>query len=424
MQMLIKTNAKWMRLTLLLTAAISQISLGQDAYETRRAENRLRASLEPWYPSSRDKEGVISTYRLAPTLSEIGRLNLSIGADNHGSPFTNGRQLHMGAGYGSIISEMDAIVSNYSRTFNEARDDDWVVSAGYFLPFTWEKQNWITVVGGYNDVRSHFGSEGWFMGLELGHEFYSQNDHHVDLVLGTTWRTVQSSNFILSSNFSDSNVTLAVWSVGFRYRGPEVDRMNGYSTVEFRHDFSRAGKYGSDDEDEIKRGNLFTYRDPAAEGSFGIYKLQLERLQRLHTGEFRPGKLLLVAKLQAQYADDSLPIIEQKYIGGNDTVRGYPVREFFGDSGINGTLELRSPFWVGSTPSTHCIFKIFADFGYIDTKHPGPGDPKSEDMLGVGVGVTYQYKRFIGFNLDVAFPTNETRDSHSGEIHVSGTIQY
>jgi hemolysin activation/secretion protein len=63
----------------------------------------------------------------------------------------------------------------------------------------------------------------------------------------------------------------------------------------------------------------------------------IKRLQRL------PYDCLLLLSGVAQYSFDKLPLPEQIYIGGMDTVRGYKLAEALGDHGFYANIELRVP---------------------------------------------------------------------------------
>lgn len=63
-------------------------------------------------------------------------------------------------------------------------------------------------------------------------------------------------------------------------------------------------------------------------------------------GYFRYGKVwtlpILALRLRGKWGDN-LPLDEQFYIGGQDTLRGYKVNEFRGSQALLGTMELRFP---------------------------------------------------------------------------------
>ena len=52
-------------------------------------------------------------------------------------------------------------------------------------------------------------------------------------------------------------------------------------------------------------------------------------------------------KLDGKWAADPLIPAEQMGVGGHATVRGYEEREFLGDNAITGTLEFRTPIYLG-----------------------------------------------------------------------------
>jgi hemolysin activation/secretion protein len=89
-----------------------------------------------------------------------------------------------------------------------------------------------------------------------------------------------------------------------------------------------------------------------------------KRLQKL------PLECFLLFNAQMQYSFDKLPLPEQIYIGGVDTVRGYQLAAGIGDHGLYANLELRVPLPFLRThkiPWTDTTWGEFVQFvGFID----------------------------------------------------------
>ena len=107
-----------------------------------------------------------------------------------------------------------------------------------------------------------------------------------------------------------------------------------------------------DEESHIFLGQLYRIQRQTAEADYWVERLQLARIQPLSFREPDPEQQakqwILFGKLDGQLASGALVPAEAKAVGGLDNVRGYKEREVLGDNGISGTLEVRSPIWVGS----------------------------------------------------------------------------
>ncbi len=105
---------------------------------------------------------------------------------------------------------------------------------------------------------------------------------------------------------------------------------------------------------------------------------------------------IVYGRLVGQLADSPLVTNEQFSIGGLTSVRGYFQSEAVGDSGINGTLELRSPsFNLASFVDDLRLF-AFTDAGYVSVLSPLPDQQVDFTLVSVGGGARFQFTRFFG----------------------------
>lgn len=128
-----------------------------------------------------------------------------------------------------------------------------------------------------------------------------------------------------------------------------------------------------------------------------------------------------------QWASTPLFSNEQLAMGGTSGVRGYSEGEVYGDTGWRLTLEPRTPqvnigmvdgdipFWVRAS--------AFVDYGEVYRLDPTPGSSfTSQQMLGVGSGVTANIGSHLDARLTVAWPLLTDRASPTGaaagSIHV------
>jgi len=106
-----------------------------------------------------------------------------------------------------------------------------------------------------------------------------------------------------------------------------------------------------------------------------------------HTHEL-PAGFQLQGKMQGQLSDQPLLSGEQASGGGQGTVRGYLEAEAVGDSGVFGSLELRSPSLLGAVKSFKGEWRlfVFADGGWLKLHEPLPEQKDHYDFLSYGVG--------------------------------------
>lgn len=137
-----------------------------------------------------------------------------------------------------------------------------------------------------------------------------------------------------------------------------------------------------------------------ASGNFFYFRGDLSHTQDLPCG------WQIYGKVQGQIADQPLINSEQIGGGGLGTVRGYYEAEELGDTGIFGTLELRSPSllgWMGKK-GDEWRFYSFVDAGRLTLRNPLPEQISRFDLMSYGGGTRIQvYDHFNG-SLDIGVP--------------------
>ncbi|WP_353229017.1 ShlB/FhaC/HecB family hemolysin secretion/activation protein [Novosphingobium sp.] len=109
--------------------------------------------------------------------------------------------------------------------------------------------------------------------------------------------------------------------------------------------------------------------------------------------------MIAAFKLAGQFADSHLVSNEQFAGGGTQTVRGYFSSEAVGDTGIEPSLELRSPSLAGLFGSwlTEARAFAFADAAFLHTDSALAGQTRGYDLVGVGGGLRLRlFSRFSG----------------------------
>jgi len=142
-----------------------------------------------------------------------------------------------------------------------------------------------------------------------------------------------------------------------------------------------------------------------ASGDFFYLRGDLSRTQELPLG------LQGFAKLQGQVSGTPLVSAEELSGGGLDTVRGYLESEVLGDSGILGTLELRSPYLpglIGKTADKSFIddwrIYAFADGGTLSINEPLPNQISVFNVASIGGGSHIKLFHTLNGSVDVGVP--------------------
>ncbi len=140
-----------------------------------------------------------------------------------------------------------------------------------------------------------------------------------------------------------------------------------------------------------------------AGGQFVKFYLDYDRLQKLSWRD-----TFFMFHFSGQWSPYRLAIPEQLYLGGADTVRGYPLAAALGDSGYWGNLELHIPppvladlrfFMAKAKFREVCQLVAFIDQGGVFLR-----GGSSVFELGAGIGFRLNHLKGLSLSLDVGFP--------------------
>jgi hemolysin activation/secretion protein len=146
-----------------------------------------------------------------------------------------------------------------------------------------------------------------------------------------------------------------------------------------------------------------------AGGRFSILNLDYKRIQQFVHDFF------FLINFSGQYSFNKLPIPEQFYIGGRDTVRGYPLASALGDSGYYMNWELRIPppfknskFYNNKKWKDLLQFVAFVDYGGVQLKSKErPLHKGYVGMVSAGGGVRVYGPYHFNLSIDLGFPLNK-----------------
>lgn len=112
------------------------------------------------------------------------------------------------------------------------------------------------------------------------------------------------------------------------------------------------------------------------------------------------------AKVQGQIADRPLLNSEQFTGGGLGTVRGYLEAEAVGDSGVFGSMELRSPSLLGWTKHEGNEWRVYAflEGGILTLREPLPEQESRFELASYGLGTRLQVVEHLNASVDLGIP--------------------
>jgi hemolysin activation/secretion protein len=140
-----------------------------------------------------------------------------------------------------------------------------------------------------------------------------------------------------------------------------------------------------------------------------------------HIGRFSGGSLWML-NLRGMQSDDALISGEQFGIGGASSVRGYDERVALGDSGYVASLE----YWSRPLGELEVRWTAFADGGSVERNALQPGEIKTTELAGYGLGLRWNYKQSASMKLDLAVANKDHAPSttQSGDTRLHLNISY
>ncbi|MBN3791676.1 ShlB/FhaC/HecB family hemolysin secretion/activation protein [Burkholderia sp. Ac-20353] len=124
-----------------------------------------------------------------------------------------------------------------------------------------------------------------------------------------------------------------------------------------------------------------------------------------HTQRFK-NDMQANAHVSAQISNSPLVSSEQFAAGGMNSVRGYMQAEDTADSGVIGSLELRSPSlakYLGGRVN-EWRFHAFVDAAHLWLLSPLPEQTSSFNLLSVGVGTRLQLFKYASADFEAGWP--------------------
>ena len=153
-----------------------------------------------------------------------------------------------------------------------------------------------------------------------------------------------------------------------------------------------------------------TAKSAGASQRYTVGRGALRRTQYLGTGWALRGSLSI-----QHTSSDALPSSEQFFLGGQGSVRGYPVGSFSGDQGALLNLELHHPLTAqsaeGSTRAFSATGYFFVDTGQVQLiLPPDTTQSKSKTLSSLGWGVNMLMGSHVSANVSLAYALSKLPD--------------
>lgn len=231
------------------------------------------------------------------------------------------------------------------------------------------------------------GSEGFYQSMSLGMDYKHFDE---DVVVG-------------ADKFS---TPIDYYPFSFNYGASWLGK-SGFTEFNSSINFHMRGMGSQSDKFDNKRY--------LADGSYIYLRGDLSRTQDL------PGGLQVFGKVQGQIADSPLINSEQYAGGGLNTVRGYLESAALGDSGVFGTIELRSPSLIGKAGEKRNEWRLYAflEGGTLMLSDPLPEQKSHFDLGSYGVGTRFRVFNVLNGSVDVAVPMITQGQSLANDVFVT-----
>ncbi len=274
----------------------------------------------------------------------------------------------------------------------EKASDGTVLSAFYQMPLendwslmvtgAWQDSN-ISTLGGGTVV-----GKGQIYGIRLMKTLPAEKGWFHSLSAGLDYK-----DFIQDVNAGGTVVASPIVYYPFTL-SYSLSRVRDHSFTEFNTAFVFHLRGMGDSQSE------FSNRRFAAKDNFFYLRGDLS-----HTHDL-PGSLQLYTRIQGQASGSPLINTEQIAAGGINTVRGYLIATQLGDSGIMGSMELRSPSLIGNGRDKGNEWRgyAFAEAAQLYVNNTLPGEKRTHSLASIGIGTRIRWQDRLYGSFDLGMP--------------------
>ena len=311
--------------------------------------------------------------------------------DNDGTIFTGVLRQIIGVRHNNLLGLDDMLLSGYS--FGESYSGYYVYhnvpvsDFGTYVLYGYSHSSAIPKKD-YEQFDERAKSD--VLRGSIHQDLYSRDKYlgDVSLEFAAKDKTVTSSNNLLNRD----KLRILNFSGTFPIRDPGSIT---YFMPEFSQGLGEA--FGATPEDNTLASNL-------AKPVFSKFSLDIFHKEML------PFDVQEIVKLRSQYSPSKLTPQEQLYLGGIDSIRGYPPGNFYCDNAILTNLEFLIPaFFLPDTLKLLYAERplkdelkglLFADYGFGTRRD----QDKAHNLLGLGAGIRMRLYNQVNLRLEWGFP--------------------
>lgn len=329
--------------------------------------------------------------RYSPNTSEL-RLNAGIKYDNL---FQKDHSLGMNL---QVSPEDTNEVKVFSGTYVIPRDN-----GDYFAAYAVASDSNIAAVGDINVL-----GKGYIVGARYIHPLPLSEGFYHSLTFGLDYKIFKENLFLLGADTS-IDTPISYWATSIGY---DANMQSGYGQTQASIVLNMAPRLMGNTDAEFNR------KRDQAQANYAYLRADVKQLYTFDSGWAMQGKLAW------QLASQELISTEQFTIGGVESVRGYLESSRLGDSGVSGTLELRTPplaQYLKQYQFASYIKDLYAysfiDAGRVQIKNPA-GLETHYELYSAGLGFKLKTNNGWFSYLDLAQAMNDAPEVEKGDFRL------
>ena len=312
--------------------------------------------------------------------------------NNTGNPQTGTFLLGVGMQYANVANRDQVLTLQYTTAPAHLGQVN-AYGIGYSVPF-YRLDGALNFFAGYTDINAgtvgqvfNVTGKGLFMGLHYDQHLQTSRHYQQHLTYGLDYTAYRNNINFLGIPIGN-DVTVHPLSV--TYSGRYVGRQSAFSArLSVVQNIPWGANGGS---------RAFALNRVGANPDYHLLRLYMD-YRRMLWGhwEFR-------VLSDGQFTTNALVPGAQFGLGGLHSVRGFYDREYTGDSGIQGTVEVYSPSFSRSLSLPDAVLRALAfyDSGWAWLNDSQPGDTPYLNISSAGVGLDLVVARNLSFKLDYA----------------------
>jgi hemolysin activation/secretion protein len=369
--------------------------------------------------------------KVAPTLSpgkELGTIDVELKVIDklpmHGSLELNNRNSH-----DTTDLRLNALVKydnlwqrdhSASLQFQTSPEDTREVQAyagSYVLAPFWNDEHVLALYGVYSDSDNAFGEgfqttgKGFIVGLRNVMPLAGGSQFYHNVTLGLDYKDFDEWLGFDDAGQEDITTPVTYLPLSISYGAVQMDG-HGSTEITLGLNLLPRGLISEREEFEDKR---FKSR-----ANYVYAGLTAQRTQ--HLGAGWDG----VIQVDGQLADQPLISNEQYNAGGMNSVSGYKESEVSGDNAVRARIGLATPdlieAWVDGSEDTASRWHLldlrlhgYYDYARLWTLEPLPSEDGSQELQGVGAGLTGAVGQYFDWALQWGLALNDTDRTEANE---------